>query len=181
MSRRGRDAAMQISAPNRPDFIYTTFFLRYTSLYILLSKLSPSLLVLHSLLFLAPARSPPLGTGKAQRKDWIGSLKFNRFTICLWGPKPSMAEDLRANPTVHEGNVELQFVFFSQERKALSPKGSQARLCSLILQPTFRYPLSHRPYMANLCAHSFVSLNIQRLFPRGYLLRPLPKRSTGGF
>ena len=45
-----------------------------------------------------------------------------------------MVEDLRANPTVHEGNVELQFVFFSQERKALSQKGSQARLCSLILQ-----------------------------------------------
>ena len=41
MSRRGRNAAMQISAPNRPDFIYTTLFLRYTSLYSFLGCLHP--------------------------------------------------------------------------------------------------------------------------------------------
>ena len=52
---------------------------------------------LYSELFSPLSRSSALsalgvGNWKAKRKDGIGSLKFNRFTLCLWGPIPPMAD-----------------------------------------------------------------------------------------
>ena len=93
------------------------------------------LFVLSSLLFLAPARSPPLGTEMEQQSGRIGLDRSNLTDLpfafgdlnLLW-----QSEALRANPTEREGKRATIRVLFHRKKSLGSSWQSARLLCSLI-------------------------------------------------
>ena len=122
-----------------------------------LSRLHPCL---YSLLFSPLSRSSARAPRLWELERQSGRIGLDRSNLTdlpfafgdlnlLW-----QSEDLRANPTAREGKRRATIRLFFPRKKSLGPSWrARARSAAVFFDPlTFSYPLSHRPYLANLCA-----------------------------